>query len=97
MRKLGILAGVALPLAIVTAPVLGASGGGGGGGEMPSVSTPSYDPAVEYRKGVDAFQANNFKDALKAFKNVLAVAPRDANTNYLAGLSSIGLDRKSVV
>ena len=29
---------------------------------------------------------------MKAFKNVLAVVPKDANTNYLAGLSAIGLN-----
>lgn len=90
MRNLRI-AMAALPLALLAAPVLASGGGGGGGGEMPSVSAPSYDPAAEYRKGIELFQANNFKDALKAFKNVLAVAPKDANTNYLAGLSSIGL------
>jgi tetratricopeptide (TPR) repeat protein len=82
--------------ALFAAPALGASGGGGGGGgggtDMPSTSAPAYDPAAEYRKGVEALQASNFKDALKAFKNVLAVAPRDANTNYLAGLSAIGLN-----
>ncbi|MDB5678609.1 tetratricopeptide repeat protein [Sphingomonas bacterium] len=81
---------------IVAAPALGSSGGGGGGGgggsEMPSSSAPAYDPAAEYRKGIAALQASNFKDALKAFKNVLAVAPKDANTNYLAGLSAIGLN-----
>lgn len=78
----------------IAAPALGSSGGGGGGGgwsEMPSSSAPAYDPAAEYRKGIAALQASNFKDALKAFKNVLAVAPKDANTNYLAGLSAIGL------
>ena len=82
---------------IVAAPALGDAGGGGGSGggggtDMPSRSAPAYDPAAEYRKGIEALQASNFKDALKAFKNVLAVAPKDANTNYLAGLSAIGLN-----
>src|SRR3954466_917797 len=77
----------------VAAPALGDAGGGGGGGmSAPSSSAPAYDPAAEYRKGIEALKASNFKDALKAFKNVLAVAPKDANTNYLAGLSAIGLN-----
>lgn len=90
MRDLRIVAAVA-PLLLLAAPAIGSGGGGGGGSEMPSVSAPSYDPAAEYRKGVEALQASNYKDALKAFKNVLAVAPKDANTNYLAGLSAVGL------
>jgi len=87
--------GLVVSTLIAAAPALGASGGGGGGGggsEMPSSSAPAYDPAAEYRKGIEALQASNFKDALKAFKNVLTVAPKDANTNYLAGLSAIGLN-----
>ncbi|MEO5492514.1 MAG: tetratricopeptide repeat protein [Sphingomonas sp.] len=91
------IVGVGLMAAALTiaVPALGDSGGGGGGGggmNVPSNSAPAYDPAAEYRKGIQALQANNFKDALKAFKNVLAVAPKDANTNYLAGLSAIGLN-----
>ncbi len=95
MRNFTTPAAIALAsLTLVAAPVLASGGGGGGGGggmEMPSASAPTYDPAVEYRKGVEAFQANNYRDALRAFKNVLAVAPRDANTNYLAGMSAVGL------
>ncbi|MDB5682297.1 MAG: hypothetical protein JWO16_2102 [Sphingomonas bacterium] len=89
-----VASGIIAAALMLAAPALGASGGGGSGGgsEMPSASAPAYDPAAEYRKGIDALQANNFKDALKAFKNVLAVAPKDANTNYLAGLSAIGLN-----
>lgn len=79
-------------LALPALAASGGSGGGGGGTDMPSASAPAYDPAAEYRKGIEALTANNFKDALKAFKNVLAVAPKDANTNYLAGLSAIGLN-----
>src|ERR1700712_1858881 len=95
MRDHRIVASAIIAAALMlAAPALGASGGGGSGGgsEIPSASAPAYDPAAEYRKGIDALQGNNFKDALKAFKNVLAVAPKDANTNYLAGLSAIGLN-----
>jgi tetratricopeptide (TPR) repeat protein len=70
-----------------------APGGGGGGGSpsMPSSSAPQFDPAAEYRAGVEHLQANRFKEAKKAFDHVLEVAPRDANTNFLAGLAVNGL------
>lgn len=76
---------------LVAQPALSAgSGGGGGGGSSPSDTAPQYDPAVEYQKGVAALQARRWADAEKAFKRVLAVTPRDANTNYLMGLAKIG-------
>ena len=37
------------------------SGGSGGGMEAPSVSAPSYDPAEEYAKGLDALQAAKYR------------------------------------
>jgi tetratricopeptide (TPR) repeat protein len=75
----------------IAMPVLAAGGGGGGGGMMPSDSAPSYDPAEEYRKGVAALEAKDFKAAKTAFDRVISAAPRDANTQYLAGLSRTGL------
>jgi tetratricopeptide (TPR) repeat protein len=66
-------------------------GGGGGGGSAPSMSAPDFDPAAEYRKGIEALQADKFADAKKAFARVLRVAPRDANTHYLTGLAHAGL------
>jgi len=77
-----------------TALVANPGGGSGGsqGGSTPSMSTPDYDPAAEYRKGIEALQASRFQDAKKAFDKVLAVAPRDANSNYLAGLAAAGLN-----
>jgi tetratricopeptide (TPR) repeat protein len=83
-------------LALVPATTLNAAGGGGGGGgmggSMPSNSAPSYDPAEEYRKGVEALKAKDFKTAKRAFDRVIAVAPKDANTQYLAGLARTGLN-----
>lgn len=69
-----------------------AAGGGGGGssGSMPSASAPSYDPAEEYRKGIEALGAKDYSAARKSFDRVLKVAPKDANTNYLAGLARSG-------
>jgi tetratricopeptide (TPR) repeat protein len=87
------LLGAAL-LAGGTALVANPGGGSGGspGGNSPSMSAPDYDPAAEYRKGIEALQAQRYQEAKKAFEHVLAVAPRDANTNYLAGLASAGLN-----
>lgn len=78
---------------LITQPALGSQGGGGGGGGMdaPSASAQSYDPAAEYQKGILALSNSDYKAALTAFRNVLSVQPRDANTNYLAGLSAMGL------
>lgn len=59
---------------------------------MPSQSAPQFDAAAEYRKGVEALQAKRFAEAKKSFSKVLGVAPKDANTNYLAGLSHAGLE-----
>jgi tetratricopeptide (TPR) repeat protein len=66
--------------------------GGSGGGGTPSSSAPAYNPAEDYRKGVAALNDKNFKDAARAFGRVLDAAPRDANTNYMAGLSYAGLE-----
>ncbi len=85
--KIGMLV---LPLLVVV-PALAAGGGGGGGGSFPSESTPQYDPAAEYQKGVAALRAQNFKAAKTAFDHVLPFTPKDANTLYLAGLSRSGL------
>ena len=64
----------------------------GSGGESPSMSAPKFDAAAEYRKGIEALKASRFADAKKSFGRVLGVAPRDANTNYLAGLAAAGLN-----
>ena len=77
----------------MSSPLFAAGGGGGGGGgSFPSSSAPQYDPVAEYTKGTAALQAKDFKAAKLAFDHVLASAPRDANTNYLAGISRQGLD-----
>ena len=70
-----------------------AGGGGGGGGGMPMSSAPQYDPVVEYQKGIDALRASQFADAKRAFDHVLSVVPRDANSAFLAGTASDGLNK----
>lgn len=75
-----------------TALVANPGGGSGGSSDStPSMTAPDFDPAAEYRSGIEALQANRFQDAKKAFDKVLRFAPRDANTNYLAGLAAAGL------
>jgi tetratricopeptide (TPR) repeat protein len=68
-------------------PGLAAGSGGGGGMGMPSESTPQYDPAAEYQKGVAAYQAQDFKGAATAFKHVTDAVPKHAPAQYLLGSS----------
>lgn len=82
-----------LALALPGGALLAAAGGGGSSSSSaPSMSAPQFDAAAEYRKGMEALQANRFAEAKRAFDNVLSVAPRDPNTNYLAGLANAGLN-----
>jgi tetratricopeptide (TPR) repeat protein len=75
----------------LTGPLVAAGGGGGGGGEMPSQSAPQYDPVAEFSAGTTAMQVRNFAEAKRRFDHVLTVNPRDAQTNYLAGMARVGL------
>ncbi|WP_298169505.1 tetratricopeptide repeat protein [Novosphingobium sp.] len=69
-------------------PAIAAGGGGGGGGmSAPSQSAPQYDPAAEYQKGIAAYQAQNFKDAVTAFRHVTDVVATHAPAQYLLGSS----------
>jgi tetratricopeptide (TPR) repeat protein len=83
--------GFALVMTATAAPLM-AMGSGGGGNSAPSVSTPQYDPAVEYQKGLAALQIKDFKAAKAAFDHVLATSPKDANSHYLAGVARVGLN-----
>ena len=67
-----------------------AGGGGGGGGDMPSMSTPTYDPAAEYVKGVAALNGGKFKDAERALARVVDVLPQNAEAWRLLGLANAG-------
>jgi tetratricopeptide (TPR) repeat protein len=81
-----------LPLAATGGRLIAAGGGGGMGMPMmPSESASAYDAAAEYRAGVAALGENRFADAKKNFDHVLAMTPKDANANYLAGLARVGL------
>jgi Tfp pilus assembly protein PilF len=76
--------------ALVATPAIAANGGGGGGGGAPSASGRSIDPAKRYAQGVELLKAGNFKQAEKAFDDVLDVAAKDANTNYMMALTQVG-------
>ena len=67
-----------------------AGGGGGGGGDMPSMSAPTYDPAAEYVKGVEALNANKYKDAERALARVVDALPQNAEAWRLLGLANAG-------
>ncbi len=75
---------------LILPPVFAAGGGGGGGssaGRSPSETTPSYDPAQEYQKGTEAYRAAKYADAIKSFKRVISVLPKNPQANYLLGAS----------
>ena len=78
---------------LLAAPIVLANGSGSGSGNssVPSQSVQRYDPAEDYKKGIEALKAEKFEDADRAFGRVLQVAPRDANSNLLAGLARAGL------
>lgn len=80
---------IAAAIAIAATANALASGGGGGssGPAIPSASTPQYDPAVEFKNGLDAMKTSRFKDAQRAFDRVLAVNSRHVQANFMAGFS----------
>lgn len=80
------LAAASVLLASGTAAIA-AGGGGGGGSVSPSQSAPRYDPAEEYRKGVEALNQEQFDTAAKHFRRVTKVSKRDPNSHYLLGVS----------
>jgi len=72
-------------------PALAAGGGGwgGGGGGGPTASG-SGDPAKRYSQGLEYLKAQNYKQAEKAFDDVLDVAGKDANANFMMALAQVG-------
>lgn len=89
---------VGLPMITHKAYASGGGGGGGGGGSVGGGSTggssaPQYDPVVEYKKGVEAYKAGEYSKAVRAFRKVLKVASKDANTNELLAMSYEKLDK----
>lgn len=81
---------LALVLSVAVFPVSAFGATSGGGGSLPSASAPQYDPAAEYRSGIEALKSEDFKAAEKHFTRVVGAAPRDANSHYLLGLARAG-------
>ncbi len=90
----GLAAALACSILAGAALASGGGGGGGGGGSMGGGSMgssgPSYNPVEEYKNGIAALKAEKYKDAIRYFGHVLEVAPKDANTWTLMGLSKEG-------
>lgn len=86
-----LLAGMGAVMLFAWPLTVSASGGGGmGGGGMPSMEAPAYDPVVEYRKGVDALKAGDYRGAERDFDHVLQMAPTDPDALFLMGLAKNG-------
>ncbi len=87
----------AAALALVAMPALADSGGGSmpsAGGSMPGGNSgPTINPVVRYQDGVTALEAKKYKDAQRAFGDVLRVAARDPSTNYMMGLAFAGEEK----
>jgi tetratricopeptide (TPR) repeat protein len=81
-----------LAILLTGSAVAYADAGGGSMPSAPSMSTPDFDAAAEYRAGIDSLKASQFDKAKKSFAKVLGVAPTDANANFLAGLADAGLN-----
>lgn len=92
-RKLNrlLLASTAGLSLLMLTPVFAAGGGGGGGGGSPSSSASSYDPTVDYQKGIAAYRASDFKAAVTHFKKVVGAVPKDPSAQYLLGASYLGM------
>lgn len=76
---------------LLAGAALANTGGMMGGGGMPSATRPSFNPATEYQKGLDALNANNFKDAARSFDRVLTVAPKNVQTLVVDGFAKAGM------
>lgn len=64
-------------------------GGGGGGGSAPSPSR-SEDPAVPYQAGVAALNAQNYREAIRQFRNARRAAPNNGAINFALGMAYSG-------
>ncbi len=81
-------AAVLLASAAPAGMALAMGGGGGmssGSSNVPSVSTPQYDPSAEYQHGMTDFQAGKYKDAEHDFEHVTEAAPKVATGWYMLG------------
>lgn len=78
-------------LMLAPSPALGA-GGGGGAPSSGGVEARSVDVGKVYQQGVEALQAKDYKKAERSFRQVLSVAEKDPNANFLMALTQMGLE-----
>jgi Tfp pilus assembly protein PilF len=83
---------LAAALILASGGAWASGGGGGGGGEIPSVSAPTYDPAVEYAKAITALQAKDYKAASRALEHVTQAAPGSVQSWRLLGETRANLN-----
>jgi Tfp pilus assembly protein PilF len=89
--RIMLLAGV-FSAAAAGALASGGGGGGGGGAEMPSASTPQYDPAAEYAKALNALNAKDYKAAAKAAQHVTDAVPKSVDGWKLLAVAQAGAE-----
>ena len=65
--------------------------GGNGANVMPSIATPAYSPAEEYRKGLEALKVGKYHDAEHYLQHVLETNPDSSPTLFMLGLAKTGL------
>ncbi|MEO8313999.1 MAG: tetratricopeptide repeat protein [Pseudomonadota bacterium] len=95
MRKNNLIGAVALAAALGACPGAPAFAvSPSGGGPQANASGPTIDAGQRYQDGVRFLQANQFKEAKRAFSEVLSVAASDGATNYMMALADIGLGDK---
>lgn len=64
-----------------------ADGGNSNDSELPSESISRFDPVKKYQQGIEHLKEKRYRKAQAAFKKVLSVARKDANTHFYLGLA----------
>ncbi len=85
-----ILAKLTCVAALLAAGPALAAGSGGGGGASPSPSTQREDPQAAYQAGVAAFNAQNYREAIRQFRAAQRAARSNGLINYALGLAYAG-------
>ena len=79
---------------VMAAPSALANGGGGGGmgpsGPSGGSGASRADPAAAYQAGVTALQAENYREAIRSFREARRSAPNDSTINFALGLAYVG-------
>lgn len=84
------IATLAFALAAPLAFAAGSGGGGMSGGSAPSASRE--DPTAAYQAGAAAYQAHNYREAIRQFRTARRAMPNDGAINFALGLAYAGND-----